>query len=94
MIDFGTRFSDWMGKASSFWDAIPAQWHTVLIISAVVLVGFMILDIIKKIVGTGVRIALIVVTVAVICVAFPWVGASALALIQQGWAWLMSLIGG
>ncbi len=92
MIDFGTRFSEWMDKASSFWNAIPAQWHTILIISLVVLVGFIILDVVKSIVSTGVRVLLVVVAVAVVCVNFPWVGAAAMAVIQQGWAWVTSLI--
>ncbi|MDR0489171.1 MAG: hypothetical protein LBG99_07250 [Propionibacteriaceae bacterium] len=90
-MKFADNFQDWMDKATSMWESMPAQWHTILIISAVALLILLVLGIVKSFIKTWVRVILVVVIVGLVCTAFPWVGAALLSLIDYAWT---SITGG
>ncbi|MCL1906825.1 MAG: hypothetical protein FWG08_02730 [Propionibacteriaceae bacterium] len=89
-MKFPDKYSQWMEKATALWDSMPATVHTILIISVVVLLGLFVLGVIKDFLKTWIKIILVVAIVAAVCIAFPWVGASLLALLD----WLWSAITG
>lgn len=84
-MKFADKFQEWMDKATSFWNSLPPQWHTILIVSAVVLLIILVLGIIKSFIKTWLRVILVVAIVALVCTAFPWVGATLLAFFEYVW---------
>ncbi|MDR0283626.1 MAG: hypothetical protein LBI33_01855 [Propionibacteriaceae bacterium] len=89
--DFSQTYADWMAKATTFWNGMSATWHTALSVAVGALIVFIILDIVKGLVKTGVRVLLIFVAVGLAGTTFPWLGASLLALFDQAWQALRTL---
>ncbi|MCL1923631.1 MAG: hypothetical protein FWG15_07255 [Propionibacteriaceae bacterium] len=84
-MKFPEKYAQWMDKATALWNSMPPIWHTILIISAIILLVLLIFGWVKSFLKTWIKIILIVAIVAVVCIAFPWAGASFMALVD--WAW-------